>query len=214
MSSVTQAGPRRRMTSSDRREVILTAALDAFAAGGYHETSLEEVAERAGISKALIYEHFPSKRELHGALLETYMQELLATVAEATAAADAGEQRLRAGLDGFLGFVEHRRDAWRMLVRNAAEGELAPSFERVRHEAAAAITALMVADAPPHSPAADIERELAIEMLAEQLVGAVQSLANWWDEHREVPREQVLAIAMDFAWIGLERLGDGDAWHA
>ncbi len=200
------------MPSADRREAILTAALDAFAAGGYHETSLDDVAERAGISKALIYEHFSSKRDLHGALLETYMQELLATVAEATAAAAQGELRLRAGLDGFLGFVENRRDAWRMLVRNAADGDLAGSFERFRHEAAAAITALMVADAPPQSPAAGIERGLAIEMLAQQLVGAVQSLANWWDEHREVPREQVLSLAMDFAWIGLERLGEGEAW--
>ena len=46
----------------------------------------------------------------------------------------------------------------------------------------------------------------------EQLVGAAQSLANWWDEHRDVPRDQVLAIAMDFAWIGLERLGEGEGW--
>ncbi len=214
MSSVTHDVPRRRMAAVERRAGILAAALDAFAAGGYHETSLGDVAERAGVSKALIYEHFSSKRELHGALLETYVHELLATVAEAIATAEQGEQRLRAGLEGFLGFVERRRDAWRMLVRNAAEGDLAASFERLRHEAAAAIAALMVADAPPESPAAGVERELAIEMLAEQLVGAVVSLANWWDEHRDVPREQVLAIAMDFAWVGLERLGEGEAWNA
>ncbi len=202
------------MAAPERREAILAAALDAFADGGYHETSLEDVAERAGISKALIYEHFSSKRELHGALLETYVRELLATVAEATAAARQGEDRLRAGLDGFLGFVERRRDAWRMLVRNTADSDIAASVERLRQEAAGAITALMVADAPPGSPAGGIEREVAIEMLAQQLVGAVQSLANWWDEHRDVPREQVLAIAMDFAWVGLERLGEGHTWKA
>ena len=214
MSSLTQAGPRRRMAAADRREAILEAALDAFAAGGYHETSLEDVAERAGVSKALIYEHFSSKRELHGALLETYVHELLATVAEATGAAEQGEHRLRAGLEAFLAFVERRREAWRMLVRNATESDLAGSFERLRGEAAAAITALMVADAPPGSSAGGIERELAVEMLAQQLVGAAQSLANWWDEHREVPTEQVLAIAMDFAWVGLQRLGEGESWEA
>jgi AcrR family transcriptional regulator len=214
VTSVTQKGePRRRMAAAERREAILGAALDAFAAGGYHETSLEDVAERAGISKALIYEHFTSKRDLHGALLETYVRELLSTVAEATAAAEPGEARLRAGLDGFLGFVERRRDAWRMLVRNTADAEIAASVERLRHEAAGAITALMVADAPPGSPVEGIERELAIEMLAEQLVGAAQSLANWWDENRSVSRERVLAIAMDFAWIGLERVGEGETWR-
>ena len=78
------------MAAADRREAILAAALDAFAGGGYHETSLEDVAERAGISKALIYEHFPSKRDLHGALLETYVRELLATVVEAHRRGRAG----------------------------------------------------------------------------------------------------------------------------
>ncbi len=214
VTSVTQAGePRRRMAAADRREAILAAALDAFAEGGYHETSLEDVAERAAISKALIYEHFGSKRELHDALLETYVAELIGTVAEATAAAEPGEQRLRAGLDGFLGFVERRRDAWRMLVRNTADADIATSVERVRHEAAGAITALMVADAPPGSPVEGVERELAVEMLAQQLVGAAQSLANWWDEHRDLPRGRVLAIAMDFAWVGLERVGEGETWQ-
>ena len=78
------------MPTADRREAILASALDAFAGSGYHETSLDAVAERAGISKALIYEHFASKRELHRALLERYVHELLARVIEATAAAEPG----------------------------------------------------------------------------------------------------------------------------
>ncbi|HYH62443.1 MAG TPA: helix-turn-helix domain-containing protein, partial [Solirubrobacterales bacterium] len=65
MTSPTRAkqkptAPRRRMPAADRRRVILAAALDAFADGGYHDIPLDRVAERAGISKALIYEHFPS----------------------------------------------------------------------------------------------------------------------------------------------------------
>ena len=68
------------MSAADRRAAILDAALDAFSEGGYHETSLDTVAERAGISKALIYEHFPSKHVLHKALLETYVAELMQRV--------------------------------------------------------------------------------------------------------------------------------------
>ena len=69
---------RRRMPAADRRALILEAAREAFAEGGYHRTSLEEIAERAGVSKALLYEHFDSKRELHRAMLETHVNELIA----------------------------------------------------------------------------------------------------------------------------------------
>ena len=197
--------------AADRREAILEAALDAFAAGAYHDTSLDSVAERAGISKALIYEHFESKRELHGALLERYVHELLSRVIEASAQADAGEPRLRAGLEAFLDFVEERRDAWRMVFRNVADPEIADAVALLRDQVAATIAGLMAADAPPEW-SADPEMALETEMIAQELTGAVQALANWWDEHRDVPRERILQSIMDFAWVGLERLGDGRRW--
>lgn len=210
MTSVTQA-PRKRLSASARREAILAAALDAFAAGGYNETSLEDVAERAGISKALIYEHFSSKRDLFQALLDTYVGELMERVVGTIVAAEPGEERLREGVAAFLAYVEERREAWRMLVRNVADPEIAALLERLRHEVAGSITVLMEEEAPPELlPGAD--RDLAITMVAEQIVGAVQSLANWWDENRAVPREQVLELAMDFMWLGMERLGEGRRW--
>jgi AcrR family transcriptional regulator len=211
VTSVTQA-PKRRMSAESRRAVILGAALDAFAAGGYNETSLEDVAARAGISKALIYEHFSSKRELFRALLNTYVGELMERVVGTIAQAEPGEDRLREGVAAFLAYVEERREAWRMLVRNVSDPEIATLLERLRHEVAGSITVLMEEEAPPELlPGA--ERDLAITMVAEQIVGAVQSLANWWDENREVPRATVLGIAMDFMWLGMERLGEGERWR-
>src|SRR4051812_26316708 len=154
------------MSAADRRAGILHAALDAFAAGGFHETSLDAVAERAGISKALIYEHFSSKRDLHSALLETYGRELLERVTTAIADAAPGEARLRGGIDAFLGFVEERRDAWRMLVRNAGEPDVARSVEVLQADAARAIGALMAADAEAAKLLDRDESALAIETLA------------------------------------------------
>jgi len=218
VTSVTQAGrqaraPRRRLSAEARREIILGAALDAFAAGGYNETSLEDVATRAGVSKALIYEHFASKRELFRALLNTYVGELMERVVGTIAGAEPGEDRLRQGVAAFLSYVEERREAWRMLVRNVSDPEIAVLLERLRHEVAGSITVLMEEEAPPELlPGAG--RDLAITMVAEQIVGAVQSLANWWDENRDVPRETVLGIAMDFMWLGMERLGEGERWQA
>jgi AcrR family transcriptional regulator len=199
------------MQAADRREAILAAALDVFAEHGYHETSLESVAARAGVSKALIYEHFDSKRELHRALLERYVHELLGRVVDASAVAEPGEGRLLAGLDAFLGFVEERREAWRFVFRHVADAEIADAVVGLRDEVAAAIAVLMAVDAPPEW-AGDPELGREIEMIAQEITGAVQALANWWDQHRDVPRERITQSIMDFAWVGLERLGEGRRW--
>jgi AcrR family transcriptional regulator len=214
VKSITQTGAvkRRRMAAADRREAILAAALDAFSEGGYHETSLEKVAARAGVSKALIYEHFRSKRELHGALVEMYVGELLARVGEAIDGAEPGAERMRAGVDSFFAFVEERRGAWRMLFRNVEDPEIADGLARLQSEAASTVAALMAADAEEEG-IADPDFEVAIEMFAQQLAGAVQWLANWWDENRGISRKHLVAVVMDFAWLGLERVGAGEHWR-
>ena len=201
------------MPAGERRKVILEAALEAFAERGFHEATLDEVAGRAGISKALIYEHFASKRELTRALLDTYVHELLGRLAEAIAAAEPGEQRMRTGVDAVLRFVEERPGAWRMLFRNSGDPDIADLFSALQAEAASAIASAMAADAtevgtaPPPSPP-------QIEMLAQQLSGAVQAIATWWTDHPGVTRPEVLEMVMDFCWLGFERLGDGERWSA
>jgi AcrR family transcriptional regulator len=199
------------MPAAERREQILGAALDVFAAGGYHETTLEAVASRAGVSKALIYEHFDSKRALHLALLRRYEHDLLGRVAVATAAAEPGEERLRAGVEAFLEFVDEHREAWRMIFRTVEDPEVADLIARLQEELAGAIATLMAADVPPDL-ARDPEGALEVAMIARMLAGAAPALANWWDEHRDVPREQVLQSFMDFAWNGLEQLSAGRRW--
>ena len=199
------------MAAADRREQILAVALDVFAAGGYHETTLEAVASRAGVSKALIYEHFDSKRALHLALLRRYEHDLLGRVAVATGAARPGEERLRAGVEAFLEFVDEHREAWRMIFRTVEDPEVADLIARLQEELAGAIATLMAADVPPDL-ARDPEGALEVAMIARMLAGAAPALANWWDEHRDVPREQVLQAFMDFAWNGLEQLSAGRRW--
>jgi len=56
--------------------------------------------------------------------------------------------------------------------------------------------------------------DMVVEATSRQLLGAITSMANWWDEHREVPRTQVLAMIMEFAWVGLERAAAGERWTA
>jgi AcrR family transcriptional regulator len=205
--------PRRRLSAEARRQVILDAALDAFADGGFHETSLETVASRAGVSKALIYEHFESKRELHQALLETYVQEMLSRITGAIAGAESAEDRLRAALDGFLEFVEGSRDAWRMLIRNRANADVSDFFERLFDEVAEMVAGLMAGDLPESALPEGAEFDVVVEAMARQLMGSISAIADWWDEHRTVPREQVLAMVMEFAWVGLQRTAAGERWE-
>ncbi|MCB8914668.1 MAG: TetR/AcrR family transcriptional regulator [Thermoleophilales bacterium] len=204
---------RRRIPAVERRKLILEAALDVFAKGGYQETKLDEVAEKAGVSKALIYEHFSSKRELYKEILETWVGELLGRVlAAATAAGERSEDRLVAGLDGLLAFVEERRDAWRLLVRHRASDDVTDTWDRLFEEVARIIGAMMAPEMPKSSLPEGADFGLVLEATSRQLIGAVTAIANWWDEHREVPREQVLAMVMEFAWVGMERASAGERW--
>ena len=189
------------MAAADRRAAILDAARLAFAEGNYHEVSLDSVAERAGVSKALLYEHFDSKRELYLAMLEMHTQDLVGRIGTAVAAAEPGEPRLLAGLNAFLDFVQDRRGGWRVIFRNAGDPDVATSFAQLRDGVAAAFP-----DAP--------EREQMLQMVAQQLVGAMQALADWWELHPEVSRERVLQVAMDFVWVGQDRLSQGERWSA
>jgi len=205
--------PRRRLTAAQRRRAILDAAQDAFASGGYHGTSLEEVAQAAGISKALIYEHFASKRDLHASLLQHHVEELVVRLHANARSGATGEARLRGGVDVFLGWVQERRVAWRVFFRDAADPDVADVTAAVQAQVTGVVAALMAADperAAPSSPADD----RAVTQHAQLLAGAVQALANWWHDHPDVPREELVDRVMEFAWTGLERVGQrarGDA---
>ena len=193
--------PRRRMPAPLRRETILVAAEEVFARRGYHGAALEDIAQVAGISKALIYEHFASKRELHASLVNAHVEEIFQRLQASAAADRPGEERLRGGIDAFLSFVEEHREAWRALFRDAADPEVGDVIERVQAQATAVIAALIASD-----PDAPPEAAHAIEMHAALLSGAVQSLANWWHDHQDVPRATLVERTMDFCWVGLDRL--------
>jgi AcrR family transcriptional regulator len=190
--------PRRRMPGPLRREAILAAAEEVFARRGYHGAALEDIAQAAGISKALIYEHFASKRDLHASLLEAHVEELFRRLQAGAAPGQPGEERLRRGIDAFLSFVEEHREAWRALFRDAADPDVGAFVVRVQAQATAVIAALIAAD--PEAPEGG---DRAIEMHAAMLSGALQSLANWWHDHQEVPRAVLVDRAMDFCWVGL-----------
>ena len=207
------APPRRRLTAEERRTGILDSALAVFSESGYHASSIDDIAREAGVSKALIYEHFASKQELYGDLIARNARELTQRIGAALVGVEleSGSSRLAVGLDAFFAFVEERRDAWRMLFRDVADPETATVVNRMLEQVTAEVTVLISQD-PGASALDSPEDRRALRLLAEMLVGGTQSMANWWTSNPEAPREEMVAIAMDFAWLGLERLSRGERW--
>jgi len=210
-SSPAGAPARRRLSAADRRSAILEAALEVFSERGFSEASLDDVATRGGISKALIYEHFGSKRELQVVLLDTYMHDLIEAVVRAIAEVDTDEERLRAGIESFLVYAAERPAVLHLLTRNVSDPVAGETIDRLREEAAGAIASIMAQD-PPELRPGDLDVETTVAIVAHLMVGGIQFLASWWIDHPEVPRESVVELAMGVSWIGLERLGQGERW--
>jgi len=209
------APPKRRLTAEERRTGILDAALAVFSQRGYYAASIDDIASEAGVSKALIYEHFASKKELYADLIARNARELNQRVVGALVGVEveSGVARLATGLEAFFAFVEERRDAWRMLFRETSDPDTAAVVDRMIEQVTVEVTGLIALD--PGARALDEGgAEPALRLLAEMLVGGVQSMANWWADHPEVSRTQIVEIAMDFAWLGLERLSRGERWSS
>ena len=200
---------RKRLSAEDRRAAILDSALEVFSRRGYNGASIDEIAQAAGISKALIYEHFPSKKDLHVSLLERHVQQIFIRLAETADTEEPGEVRLRKGVNAFFEWVEQNRDAFRLLFRDTFEVEVAEALTRLQAQATGAIAALMASE-PAEMRPRETDRPLAIEALAQQLSGAVQSLAIWWQTHPDIERGWLVDRVMEYAWIGLERVRAGE----
>jgi AcrR family transcriptional regulator len=206
---VATAPTRRRLRAAERRERILDAATEVFAERGYAAASMAEIAARAGVVASVIYDHFPSKRELAIELLELHGGALIErTITELEPAPPA--ELLRTSIELFYRFMEADPFVWRFLFRDPpADAEIAAVHRRIHDRATEGITGLVRMSAPRDVGVGDIPYERATLMIAKASQEAVQGLAEWWFENREVPREQVVEIAFRVLWNGAEGLLSG-----
>jgi AcrR family transcriptional regulator len=175
------------MPRERREQLILDVAGRVFARAGYESAPMDEIAEMAGVSKPMLYAYFGSKEGLYLAYVERVGGELLERLVGAAPADDQSAAALRARITEFLAFVEEHADGWRVLFREAASTR--PLAERVaglRERIVEAIRPMIDSSGVEYPPAAS-------DAIAHAIVGAGESLANWWLERREVPRDQVAA---------------------
>ncbi len=196
--------PRRRLSAQQRRVSLLTAATQVFAAEGYAGASIREIAEAAGVTIPVLYDHFASKKQLQIELLEREGDALI--VATSSVSAASPEELMRRSVEAFFSYVEEHPFAWRMLFREPpTDPDIAVAHARVMARAREAIGALF-ALTPEWRPSSGLSRDQQIELLAEGTKSAINGLAAWWWEHREVPRDAVVGVAVDLLFHGIERL--------
>jgi AcrR family transcriptional regulator len=193
---------RTRLSAPERRERILSAATEVFAERGYASASMTEIAARAGVVASVIYDHFPSKRELHVELLELHGSWLIEHSITSIAVGEPREM-LRASVDALYRLLEQDPFAWRFIFRDPpADPEITAVWRSIHDRATAGIATLIEAGPPEAEWVRGIDRRTAAWMLAKASQGATNRLAEWWFEHREVGREQVTDAAVSLLWEG------------
>jgi AcrR family transcriptional regulator len=206
--------PRKRLSAAARRELIEAAATEVFAERGYQGASIAEIAARSGVTPPVVYDHFASKLDLYRRLLERHYGDLREVWGANFPGDEPAEQRMARSFDAWFAYIESHPFAGRLLFR-APTGN--PEVEAVQAEVAAASSAAIMplfAAEPGAENLAGALDAAGLEMAWIVLRGVLQGLALWWVDHPEVPRERVVATAINALWVGFERVSAGEGWSA
>jgi AcrR family transcriptional regulator len=199
------------MTAPERREVIEQAAAELFAQRGYHGASIDEIARRSGVSPPVVYDHFASKLDLYTRLLERTRDELLAMWVSSLAGNDPAGVRIPRALDAWATYVQEHPFAPRQFFHETTgEPEIQAIHREVQAQATVALGAILGGE--PGAEGIAGQDPVGLQMAAEVLRAGLTGLAIWWTEHPEVPRERIVATAVNALWVGFERVSQGESW--
>lgn len=187
-----------RLPRDERRAQLLAAAQHVFVTNGYHAAAMDDIADHAGVSKPVLYQHFPGKLELYLALLETHGSEMVRLVRQAIDSTSDNKQRVHAVLGALYQFIDGEGQAFRLVFESDLRGEPAveEAVERALSGCVEAVAEAVTADA-----GLDSERA---RLLAVGLVGLSQVSARYWLENQgSISRDEAAALMSTLAWKGL-----------
>lgn len=191
--------------------MIEAAATELFAERGYRGASIEEIARQSGVTPPVVYDHFSSKLALYRHLLEAHFARLRAIWGRDFPGEDSVERTGRS-FDAWFSYVEEHPAASKVLFREpSGDREAEAVHAEVSTRSREKVMELFAAQPGSEQLTGSLNRE-GLEMVWVVLRGVLQGLALWWVDHPEVPREQVVATAMNSLWIGFERAAAGEAW--
>lgn len=199
--------PAKRLSADRRRQQLLDVALKLFASRGFNATTMDEIAEAAGVTKPLLYQHFDSKRALYLELVDSVAQSLLEAIGKAVAEAEGPRQQVEGGFAAYFHLVVTRADAFNLLFGSDLpnDPELSRAVRDVDSTVAEAIDSLIDAG---------LEEDHR-RMLAHAVVGMAEAASRYYLTTRDVggshatasegpgDSAKLAARLADLAWAGL-----------
>jgi AcrR family transcriptional regulator len=198
-----------RLPRSARRTQLLGAAREVFVAQGYHAAAMDDIAERAGVSKPVLYQHFPGKRELYLALLQLHSDELLDAVHSALASTANNKQRVAATISAYFEFIDSESESFRLVFETDLRSDSAVRevVDATSAGCAAAIASVIREDTGLS--------EAESELLGVAMAGMAHVTARYWLESgRKVPRDAADALVSQLSWRGIRGFPKSDSQPA
>lgn len=190
--------PKSRLPRDERRAQLLVAALEIFTASGYHAASMDEIAERASVSKPVLYQHFPSKLDLYLAVLDLHIDSLVFAIQKAIASTRDNRNRVKATIEAYFGFIEGEGEAFRLLFESdmSVEPQVRERLERMSYDCAVAVSAVISADT-------GLPKDESM-ILAIGLIGCAQITArHWLEKGGKIDKTQASALIASLLWRGI-----------
>jgi AcrR family transcriptional regulator len=188
-----------RLPRTQRRAQLLGAARTVFVENGYHAAGMDDIADRAGVSKPVLYQHFPGKLDLYLALLDESSNELVAQVADALASPHDNRDRVDALISAYFSFVGEPASAFRLLFDSdlTMDPSVRSRIDEVNVRCAGLVAEVIAEET-------DLPADEA-QLLGFGLIGLAQTAARAWlvFGHASVPRPDAEARAAALAWRGL-----------
>lgn len=188
------------MTGNERREQLLNIGRELFAEKGYEATSIEEIAQRAKVSKPVVYEHFGGKEGLYAVVVDREMQALLDRVTKALVATHPRAMLEQAAV-ALLSYIEDEQEGFKILVRDSPVASTSGNFASLLSDIASRVEHIVAQEFSK----LDFDPKMAA-LYSHALVGMVALVGQWWLEAERPSRDKVAAHLVNLAWNGLSRL--------
>jgi len=189
-----------RMSGKERREQLLDIGRTLFAAKGFDGTSVEEIADKANVSKPVVYEHFGGKEGLYAVVVDREVSRLLDRVT-ASLVGDHPRELLEQAAGALLEYVERDTDGFRILVRDSPVASSSGTFASMLSDVATQVEHVLAGEFKTRG----YDPKLA-GLYSQALVGMVALTGQWWLDARKPKRDEVAAHLVNLAWNGLSHL--------
>jgi AcrR family transcriptional regulator len=193
--------PRKRMSAPERREQLLAVARGAFAEKGYDAVSVEEIAQRAGVTKPVVYEHFGGKEGIYAVIVDREVSALFGRLSQALQVKTA-RGRVEAAADEFLGYIEERPDGFRVMLRDTSQVDGArTTWTTLLGDLADQIDERLAEELDERG----FDRQVA-PLYSRAVIGGIANVGQWWLETGEPSRSEVAAHIANLIFNGLRQL--------